>query len=202
MRLFCVGHLKGLLSNIGGSVETFQWPKLPNHTHYFLKALLIQVLEQEEDSPTRKVLCELIGELGSTIRRLSPAIKAQMGEEGQQWDNLIQNIWNFFTSGNTIYMECGLKVLSILFQHSGNPFPEHNDELCSILNQALEHEDIRVKSQAIEAISSFVGTVQANDCLAFEKLIPLVLDSTVIIIIKDKDLVRDHMLVHSLFTLK
>ena len=182
-------HLRRLLSNFVESTKSSQWHTLPNDTQKFLKTLFIEVLQKEEDGPTRRVLCDLIGELASTIKQLDTVKKNQMGEEGRQWDSLMQNIWAFLTSGNTVLMESALKILSTLFLYCGKDFAEHKADLYNILKQALEHQDLRVQASAIEAISSFLGSSFTKDCMAFKDLVPLILNSTVTIINKNEDLV-------------
>jgi len=190
IRIFCVVHVRRLLSNYVDASEDSQWDRLNNDTQKFVKEILLEVLVKEQDGPTRRILCDFIGELAATIRKLDPDTKAQLGEEGRQWDSLMPNIWNFLTSNNPILMECALKVLGILFIYCGKEFADHRNEIFPILKQTLEHQEMRVKAGAIEAISNFVGTIQTKHCKVFSELIPTMLDAVVKIIGNNEDLVR------------
>jgi len=171
--------------------EDSQWDELNNDTHKLVKQVLLEVLVKEDDGPTRRVLCDFIGELSATIKKLDQDIKAQLGDEGKQWDSLMPNIWNFLNSGNAILMECALKILGILFIYCGKEFANHKNELFPILRQTLENPEMRVKAGAIEAISNFIGTIQTKHCKMFSELIPKMLESLLQIIANNEDLVSN-----------
>lgn len=173
------------MSDYVEGAHSSEWHKLKNDTHKYVKQTLLEVLQKEEDGPTRRVLCDLIGELFATIKKLDDEKKDAVQEEGKQWD-LMPNIWGFLTSGNTILMESALKILGILFVYCGKEFAEHTQELFPILKQALEHENIRVKAGAIDAIANFIATMQTKYCKVFKDLIPLMLQS-VILIVRDNE---------------
>jgi hypothetical protein len=191
VRIFCVVHLRRLLSNFVESFESSQWYKLPNDTQKSLKQLFMEILSKEQDGVTRRLLCDLIGELYATIKKLSNEKKNQTAEEGKQWDNLMQNVWAFLTSGNTVLMESALKILGILFIYCGQEFAQHQNDLFPILKQSLEHDDLKVKASAIEALSNYVGTVQTKQCQSFQELVPLLLNALLTILSKNEDLVRN-----------
>jgi len=184
-RIFCVVHLRRLLSDYVEGAHSSEWYRLNNETHRYVKQTLLEVLQKEEDGPTRRVLCDLIGELFATIKKLDDEKKEAVQEEGKNWD-LMPNIWGFLTSGNTILMESALKILGILFVYCGKEFAEHTQELFPILKQALEHENIRVKAGAIDAIANFIATMQTKYCKVFKDLIPLMLQS-IILIVRDNE---------------
>lgn len=188
-RIFCVVHLRRLLSDFVEGAHSSEWHKLSNDTHKFVKDALLEVLQKEEDGPTRRVLCDLIGELFATIKKLDDEKKNAVQDEGKQWDSLMPNVWSFLTSGNTVLMESALKILGILFVYCGKEFAEHTEELFPILKQALEHDNIRVKAGAIDAIANFIATMQTKYCKVFKDLIPLMLQSTVLIVRDNEELV-------------
>jgi len=188
-RIFCVVHLRRLLSDYVEGSHSSEWYRLNNDTHKYVKNVLLEVLQKEEDGPTRRVLCDLIGELFATIKKLDDEKKNAVQEEGKQWDTLMPNIWAFLTSGNTVLMESALKILGILFVYCGKEFAEHTEELFPILKQALEHENIRVKAGAIDAIANFIATMQTKYCKIFKDLIPLMLQSIVLIVRDNEELV-------------
>lgn len=195
VRIFCVVHLRRLLSNFVESHESSLWYKLPNDTQKSLKQLFMEILSKEEDGVTRRLLCDLIGELYATIKKMSTEKKNQTGDEGKQWDNLMQNVWTFLTSGNTVLMESALKILGILFIYCGQEFAQHQNDLFPILKQSLEHDDLKVKASAIEALSNYVGTVQTKHCQMFQELVPLVLNALMTILGKNEDLVMNSSLI-------
>ncbi len=177
------------LSDFVDSSTDSQWINLHNDTQKYVKEALLAVLIKEQDGPTRRILCDLIGELAATIRKLDEDDIKRLGEEGKQWDSLMPSIWEFLKSNQTIYMECALKILGILFIYCGKEFANHKTELFPILQKALEHDEVKVKASAIEAISSFLGTVQTKHCKIFTDLIPAMLQSLLYIVSKDEDLV-------------
>ena len=117
-------------------------------------------------------------------------ILKECSEEGRQWDSIIENIWNLLASGDINLMGCGLKILGILFKYCHVDFLQHLEQILPILKQALEHEDLKVKTRAIEAIAEYLEIAEWKDCKPFVDLLPFILADILIIIDKDEDLVN------------
>jgi len=79
-RIFCVVHLRRLLSDYVEGAHSSEWYRLNNETHRYVKQTLLEVLQKEEDGPTRRVLCDLIGELFATIKKLDDEKKEAVQE--------------------------------------------------------------------------------------------------------------------------
>lgn len=189
LRSFCLLHLRRLLSKYANSQGESKWPYLASETQKFLKDLFISILLKEKESAPRNILCDLIGELIATIKTMNKELLDKCSEEGRQWNSITEDIWAFMTSGNTILMECTLKILGVLFDVCPKDFTQNKEQLKTILKQALDHEDLRVKTSAMQALQLYLVNVQTKDCKIFVDLMPTLLADLLIIIDKNEDLV-------------
>lgn len=189
IRTFCALHLRRVLSDFADDIAESQWPNLTAETQKILKEILIQTLLKETEPSPRKILCELIGELVATIKTMDDETKKECPEEGRQWDSIMEHIWTLLTSGDITLMGSGLKILGILFKHCHMDFVDHTEQLIQILKQALEHQDIKIKTRAIEALAEFLNIADYKDCKPYADLLPFVLTDILLIIDKDEDLV-------------
>jgi len=189
VRMFCAVHLRSVLSSFAGASLESSWIDLNSETQKIVKESLFELLNKEPDRIVRKGLCDLIGELGATISTFDESDKPQLGAEAIEWDALMQNLMHYLSSNNNEYIICALKILSVLFLYSGDNYVQYKSELMEIFKKNLENEDIFVKAAAIQALASFLETIDARECKPYAELIPTVLANTVQIIHTNEDLV-------------
>jgi len=188
VRTFCSLHLRRLLSNFAQDSGESDWHKLAGETQKIIKENLMQVLLKESESSCRKILCELVGELAATIKTMTGDTKKSCAPEGREWDEINNNIWNFLTSSEIALIGSGFKILGILLRYCHFEYVQHAEQLVPILKQAIEHNELRIKSVAIETLSEYVENADFKHCKPFIQLVPLLLDNIIIIIDKNEDL--------------
>lgn len=189
MKLFCISHIRRQLSNYVDELDTSLWHKLTPENQKYIKEFLFTCLTTETNTKNLSLLSDLIGEVGATIKTLKPEIKKQCSEEGQQWNDLMQNVWTLLNSGNAALVQSGLQIMGILFANCQNEYALYKDELLPIFKQTLEHENLKVRGTAIETLCAFLKGVDSKHCKPFADLLPIVFNNLVIFVEKDEDMV-------------
>jgi len=190
IRIFCALHLRRLLSNYADKDAKSDWVNLTGETQKVVKSLLVESLNKESISSCQKILCDLIGELVATIKTLTKEERDECAEEGRQWEEINEYIFAFLSSENPVLVGNGLKILGVLFRYCNMDYIQHKEQILQILNQALQQNDLKIKTRAIECLSEYVENVEFKDCKIFVNLVPLLLKTVVDIIDKNEDLVR------------
>lgn len=149
------------------------------------------MLREDKDSSTRKVLCDFIGELASTIQCLEEDVKAQCSKEGTEWNELMQGLWDLLNSGNVTFMEGALRILSVLFTHCGRDYANYKNELVPLFKVTLTHEVGSINVGTMETLTAFIENVEFKHCRPFLELMPLLISQILVVLEKSEDLVRD-----------
>jgi len=189
-RIFSAVHLRRNLSSMVDSTEPSHWLELSVDSQKFIKEVLWQVLRKEEIAAVRKVVCELVGELAATIMNIKYAEGegSQCPPEAMNWDGLMQQVSGLLACDSVELVTCGLKIMSILFTFCMNDYSKHKSDLAPMFKQTLEHGDFKVKTAAVDALTSYLKTAGFNDCKPFIGFIPVVISNTLEIIDKDEEL--------------
>ena len=190
IRVFCALHLRRLLSNFADQDIKSDWVNLTADTQKVVKECLLTALEKEPYSACQKILCDVIGELVATIKTMTKEDREQCSEEGRQWQTINDHIFAFLSSNNTVHVGNGLKILGVLFRYCNQDYVDHKQQILQILNQALQQNDLKIKTRAIECLSEYVENVEFKDCKIFIELVPTLLTNILHIIEKNEDLVK------------
>jgi len=181
--------LRRLLSSYASDSGDSDWYRLAADTQRIIKESLMQVLLKESEPSCRKIHCELVGELAATIKTMTGDTKKDCQPEGREWDAINNNIWNFLNSSEVALISSGFKILGILLRYCSFEYVQHAEQLVPILTQALEHNELRIKTVAIETLSEYVENADFKYCKPFIQLVPLVLQNILVILDKNEDLV-------------
>jgi hypothetical protein len=187
--MFCVVHLRSVLSSFAGAALDASWIQLNGDTQKVVKASLFEILNKEQDKIVRKGLCDLIGELGATIATYDESDKEKLGPEAIEWTELMQYLFQYLSSDNDEFIISALKILAVLFLYSADNYVQYKDQLIKIFKTNLEHQNLFIKAAAIQAITSFLQIIDAKDCKPYAPLLPIILVDTVQIIEANEDLV-------------
>ena len=151
---------------------------LSGDTQEYLKELLLEMLKTDQNTGSRQVLCDFIGDLAATIQCLNEERKNVCGPQGYEWNNLMQTLWGLLSSEEPILIESALKIMSVLFVHCGQNYANYKDELISVLKQTLVHPSSVVNVSSMEAVSCYLEHVKFKDSKEFMQLMPLILSQT------------------------
>ncbi len=179
--------MRRLLSSFAQDSGDSDWYRLNGQTQTIVKESLMQSLLKEPESSCRKILCELVGELAATIKTLAGDAKKECAPEGREWSEINNNIWAFLNSSEVAQIGSGFKILGILLRYCGFEYSQHAEELVPIIQQALGHNDLKIKSVALETLSEYVENIDFKFCKPFIQLVPLVLDNVIFTIDKNED---------------
>jgi len=190
VKVFCLVHIRRLCSDFVESTDS-KWHLLQAETQKFLKDLLLDMLKNDKDQNSRKVLCDFIGDLAATVQCLSEERKAKCSEEGYSWPNLMTELWGLLTSNDATLIENSLRIMSVLFVHCGRQYGSYKDELVPVLHQTMTHAVPSVNVAAMECMTCYLENVEFKNCKPFIDLIPVMLRQTLAVANQNEDLAVD-----------
>ena len=162
------------------------WPLLDGPTATKIKEEIFVILTKESASNIRHQICWLIGELGATVNSLNDEDKKKMPQEGQEWAKFVPQIMECWMSEIPSMMEATLRIMSSLFNYSSEQFLNHKKDLFAVFKKGLEHEEINIKTAAVDTLTSWVSVIPPKDTRLYEELLPQMMEAILYVLAKDE----------------
>lgn len=156
-------------------------------TQKIVKEFLFFAIRQEKHKITAETLANIIAYLGVTIRTLDAEKKAQLTEEGTEWKELMNNVWDLLTSENKMLVESGLGIVGPLFLNCKQDEHILREEFIKGFEESVENENVKIKGLSINVLWTFLAGLGPNPHKEFQDLLPLVFDNILIIVDEDQD---------------
>lgn len=185
IRSFCAFTMKKQFSALSDPDASSAWEKISGQTAKLIKDEIFIALRDETTSSVRIQICNLIGELGATIFILE--VDSQVRFENKSWPELLGRIQELWLSNIDTMMEAALLILSVLFPYAENRFSLLSKSSHTMFKTGMEHDSIEIKAAALNAMSSWLGTCGLKMCKPFEKLIPLMMDTLLVVLAGNED---------------
>ena len=162
------------------------WPKLTAQTAKKLKEDIFVILTKETASNIRYHICDFIGELAASINNLEPDDKPNMPEESKEWKQFVPHMMELWMSEAPSMMEGFLKIMSSLFNYDCEHFANYKQDLHTIFKEALQQEDLNIKTAAVDALTSWIAIIPPKDTKMYDDLVPSLLDAVLHVLAKDE----------------
>lgn len=166
------------------------WTKLSGQTAKLIKDEIFIALTKESSGAVRNQICDLIGELGGTIINIEEEDADKLPEESTSWPELMKRIQELWLSNIDTMMEAALRIMATLFTYVSDEFMQYKSDLYTMFKNGMEHNTIEIKAAAIEALSSWLGIIDSKTCKLYEDLIPLLMNTVLVVLAKNEDKVH------------
>lgn len=177
LRTFAASQIRKNLSNFSEKSFKNLWENLQPETQTLVKTSLFQCLENEPTQNIRHLICDAIGEIGGSL------LEDSEKEKGNRWPELINILWQLFMQERNPLIEGGFKILASLLSFCSDTFEKHKSELHTLFKNGMANADKMIKLSAIQALGSHVEVLEPKECKVYEDLIPVLLDSTLNLLI-------------------
>eukprot|EP00331_Platyophrya_macrostoma_P022094 CAMPEP_0176443770 /NCGR_PEP_ID=MMETSP0127-20121128/22638_1 /TAXON_ID=938130 /ORGANISM="Platyophrya macrostoma, Strain WH" /LENGTH=1003 /DNA_ID=CAMNT_0017829097 /DNA_START=385 /DNA_END=3396 /DNA_ORIENTATION=+ len=108
-------------------------------------------------------------------------------DEHKNWPELMQRLKELWGSNIESMMESSLKIMATLFSFVSDEFKNFKNDLYAIFKSGMESESLDIKLASIEALSSWVSIIDYKTCKQYEDLVPLIMNTTLIVLDKSED---------------
>lgn len=179
--------LRKQLSAFSEKNFTPSWHRISAQTATFVKNEIFVILSKEPESLVRYQICDFIGEIGGTILNIDEEEAKNVPQENKTWDELMQRIMELWVSKIDTMMEASLKIMTTLFTYVSDEFLKYKTDLYAIFKNGLEHNEIKIKVAAIEAMASWLEIIDSKNTKMYEDLVPLLMNTILYILAKDED---------------
>ena len=142
------------------------WQGLSREVRAVVKTELLTAVATETDRHARRRLGDAVAELAATI----------FAAQEEPWSSLLPFLFQLSKSAQADQVAAALHIFAELFSFVHAQALQHKAELYTTLSQALVSTDPEVQAGAVEALASFLSTVDNQEIQEFNDLLrPLLL---------------------------
>ena len=88
------------------------------------------------------------------------------------WQDLLNLIFEFVNSSNNLHVDSALQMFNGLFTYIIDHLNKFKSDLLGIFRKTLNHQSLEIRLAALQAVSNYLQTVEAQDTKPFIDLIP------------------------------
>lgn len=142
------------------------WHMLRREVRAVVKSELLAAVAAELERSVRKRLGDVVGELGATV----------FAAQEEDWPELLPFLFRLAETSEAGHVAAAMHIFAALFSFVHDQALRYKSTLFTIFSQALACSSVEVQAGAIEALSSFLSTVDNREIQEFNALLkPLLL---------------------------
>lgn len=126
-----------------------------------LKIALFEIIYIEPDLNMKKHLADTIGEIAGSI----------ISTKDDAWPDFKINVWKFFKDSNVNSFFAGFYILESFLSFAPDHFKDNANDLYSLFQSGLIHENCKLKLSALRCFSSYLDVLEIKKQSTFQPLI-------------------------------
>ncbi len=141
----------------------------------FRRRILI-ALSQIKEAVLRDKIADLIAEVASSI------LTEDSLQENQKWPNLVQHLFELYSTGATESILSVFRILEGLFTYVAHSLVQFKEQFLKLFESGFAHTTIDVKVASLECVTALVQTLKPKDVRIYKPLSVQMLQTIMILI--------------------
>jgi len=137
------------------------WHRLRREVRSTVKTELLAAVAAESERSVRRRLGDVVGELGATV----------FVAQEEAWSELLPFLFRLAEAADPGQVAASMHIFAALFSFVHDQALQHKASLYTTFSQALSSSSIEVQAGAVEALSSFLSTVDNREIQEFNALL-------------------------------